>query len=401
MKRFALIFIAVLCCQLLAFTLIPSGEASQNPSRRVPVPNTAEQSTSPPAESPSDRVRPQDRSPQKPQPNRSNQTDQITDPNVMPPTSQNPDQTEDGDTIKIGSEEVQVIFSVIDERGRLVTDLNPAEVVLSENGKKQSFDLFQRSTSLPMILSVLLDVSGSQQFLLDNEKAAVATFFDSFFREGKDYGAILTFHGETEMSIGLTSNLQRLKTSLQKIRREEVFRDDEGGVSNLGTALYDALDTTAREVLNGRTARRLTSQDVRANQTTRPALRRAIFVLTDGVDTASQIELKQALRSVQGLGISIYALGVGDRFRFGSVNQDVLNRLCKASGGRAFYPKDEYELRQNFQQIANELSSQYIIAYSPESAADPNFREIDIQIPKHPEWQVVHRRGYTPEEKNK
>lgn len=301
----------------------------------------------------------------------------------------------DEGTLKIGVELVQVVFSVVDDKNRLVTDLKPSEIELYDNGQPQQIELFQHSNNLPMMLSVLIDVSGSQAFLLPEEKTAVETFFDSFMKEGKDYGALLTFHGETYLNAGLTSNLSRLKRSLQKIKKEEIFRDDEAGVPNLGTALYDAIDITAREVMDGNTARRITASDSGGGGR-RTAIRRAICLLTDGADTASDLTLDQAIRSAQRGGVAIYALGMGDRFRFGNVDQQVLDSLCKETGGRAFYPKSESALRQAFQQIADELSSQYILAYYPNGASDDpkNFRPLEIKIPRESQWRVIHRRGY-------
>jgi Ca-activated chloride channel family protein len=318
-----------------------------------------------------------------------------------------PQDYNEGETLKIGVQLVQVIFSAVDQQNRLITDLKQSEVEVYDNGQPQQLELFQRSNNLPMVLSVLIDVSGSQEFLLPDEKTAVATFFDSFFREGKDYGSLLTFQGETSLAIGLTSNLQRLKTALQRIKRDQTFRDEDGGVPNLGTALYDAIDTTAREVLNGKTAQRITTSDASSAQSSRAAIRRAIFVLTDGVDTASQMKLAQSIRAAQRYGITVYALGMGDRFHFANVDHDVLDQLCQQTGGRAYYPRSEGELRQAFEQISAELSSQYILAYYPSGgnagnagndSANNNFREIDIKIAGRPGCRVLHRRGYLPDE---
>ncbi|KAF0248352.1 MAG: von Willebrand factor type A domain-containing protein, partial [bacterium] len=159
-------------------------------------------------------------------------------------SSNNQDISDDTGTIKIGVDYIQVAFSVVDEKNRLVTDLNPSEVKLYDNGQSQEPEFFQRSNNLPMMLAILIDTSASQQFLLPDEKNAVSTFFDAFFREGKDYGSVLSFNGETSLAIGLTSNLSRLKIALQRVKKDEIFRDDEGGVSSLSTALYDAIDIT-------------------------------------------------------------------------------------------------------------------------------------------------------------
>ncbi|MBL8149205.1 MAG: VWA domain-containing protein, partial [Blastocatellia bacterium] len=238
-------------------------------------------------------------------------------------SQQSPQDYSEGESLKIGVEYVQVVFSVVDEQGRPVTDLTGTQVELLEDGRLQQIELFQKSNSLPMVLSILIDISGSQEFLLPDEKTAVDTFLDNFFRDGKDYGAIATFQGETELISGLTSNLKRLKSSLKRIKRQQSFRDEEGEVSNIGTALYDAIITSCREVLDAKTARRITGDDGSPSSTTRRAIRRAMIVLSDGKDTASDGSIRKAIRNAQRLGISVYALGMGDRFRFSDVDREV------------------------------------------------------------------------------
>lgn len=363
MKRSAELICVVLLCQLLVVSVTVQGFGQESGSSRKRV------------------VTPRPAAPQPPQSATTRSDDE-------------PQEYNEGDTLKIGVELVQVVFTVVDERNRLVTDLDQSEVEVLDAGQRQQIELFQRSNALPMVLSVLIDMSASQEFLLPDEKTAVATFLDSFFREGKDYGSIMTFKGDTNLSIGLTSNLKRLKTALQRIKREQDFRDEEGNSSDLGTALFDSIDIAAREVLDGPTARRITTPtDNTGNQ--RTVIRRAMIVLTDGVDTASQLSLNQALRSAQRYGISVYALGMGDSFRFSNVNTQALDRICKETGGRAFYPKSESELNQAFEQISKELSSQYILAYYPQSGNDAQtFRQIEIRVPRKSGWNVIHRSGY-------
>ncbi|MCS7080497.1 MAG: VWA domain-containing protein [Chloracidobacterium sp.] len=265
-----------------------------------------------------------------------------------------------GDDIAIVADSRGVVFSVVDERGRIVSNLRAEDFEIYEDGRRQTIDLFRTSNDLPLMLAVLIDVSDSQASLLPVEKRAVDVFFDAFFRPGRDYGALLTFGGEVELVNGLTSHLKSLKTALGRIEREQRFRDEDNATPPLGTALYDALDITARETLDGPTARRVINSGG-----IRRAIRRAICVLTDGRDTASQLTLERVATNLRRRGIVVYALGMGDRFRFGAVDRDALEHLCALTGGKMFVPTDEAELEQSFKRIVDDLSGQYIALYRP------------------------------------
>lgn len=265
-----------------------------------------------------------------------------------------------GDDIAIVADSRGVVFSVVDERGRIVSNLREQDFEIYEDGRRQTIDLFRTSNDLPLMLAVLIDTSDSQASLLPVEKRAVDVFFDAFFRPGKDYGALLTFGGEVRLANGLTSHLKSLKTALGRIEREQRFRDEDNATPPLGTALYDALDITARETLDGRTARRVLN-----GGGTRRAIRRAICVLTDGRDTASQLPPERVATNLRRRGIVVYALGMGDRFRFGDVDRDALEQLCALTGGKAFFPTDEADLERSFKRIVDDLSGQYIALYRP------------------------------------
>ncbi|MCS6886443.1 MAG: VWA domain-containing protein [Acidobacteriota bacterium] len=298
-----------------------------------------------------------------------------------------------GDTLKIGVKLVQIIFSAVDERGRPVSDLTEADVEVYENGEQQQIEVFQRSNTLPMLLAVLIDASASQESLLTEEKNAVEAFLDYYFREGRDYGALLTFRGESTLEVALTGNLRRLKTALRRIKQPQNFRDEDDELSALGTALYDAILTTVREILGSNTAARITESD---KSGTRRAIRRAIILLSDGKDTASNSSLKKAIRNAQRFGVSIYTIGIGDSFRYGEVDRATLDSLAVETGGRAYYPVDQKQLEDAFEQIARELSTQYILAYYPASSTD-RFRTVELRI-KRPKVQAVHKKGYSVDE---
>jgi len=303
-----------------------------------------------------------------------------------------PDQEPDQDdgVIKLNTELVDVVFTVLDERSRLAGDIKQDQIDILEDGVPQQVKFFDKNSNVPIMAALLIDLSGSQEFILPQEKDAAETFFQSAFRPGKDYGSLVTFRGETELVQGLTSNIDRLTKSLRRLKRDLVFRADEGPESQ-GTSLYEAIRITTDEILQDKTAKRITEGDDQY----RYVIRRAMVILTDGKDTTSQWTMKQALEQANRAGILIYPIGIGDNFRFGDVDSKILNDMASATGGHAYFPKNEEDLRAAFKEIQQELSSQYVIGYEPKNnRKDGTFRKVEIRLKDRPGWQVVHRSGY-------
>jgi Ca-activated chloride channel family protein len=323
--------------------------------------------------------------------------------------SQEPAEPE-GETIKISTEMVQVAFAVVDGQNRLVKDLKASEVEVYDGGQRQKLELFRRTNSVPIMLSILIDKSASQEAVLNYEKNAIDVFLDSYFRPGVDFCSLGSFQWKLALSCGLTSNHHQLKSALRAIDREQVFRDEEGGVPLLGTALYDAIINTVEGPLSGRTSRSMTGADAnpraasaggdnRPEATTeRRAIRRAIVLLTDGSDTASQASLEDVIKLCQKRGIGIYALGIGDVSRQRQVNNRVLERLTLETGGMAFYPTREDEIERYFQRVMEALSSLYMVAYYPSGGdARSGYRRLEIKVNDRPDVRVIHRNGYESE----
>src|SRR5436305_35631 len=153
------------------------------------------------------------------------------------------------------------------------------------------------------------------------------------------------------------------------------------------TALYDAVYITADEVL--------ARDPVRSSASDDQITRRAVILLTDGVDNASSRKLEEAIDRAWRAGVVIYAIGIGDRFRFEGVREDILRRLSEETGGRAYFPHGPDELLDNFRQVESELRSQYLLAYSPTNGAkDGCLRRIEVRLTNRPDVRVIHRRGY-------
>lgn len=304
---------------------------------------------------------------------------------------------EDDEVIKIDTEVVNVLFTAQDKNRRLLTDLQQADVRLIEDGQPQEIVAFARQVDLPLSLAILIDTSASQERTLPEEKSAAKAFLQSVIRPVKDEVSIVSFTGETTLEQGMTNNLSRLSRAIDKVE----FVPPSGGYIGGGvivggtppisgrnqatqgsTAIWDAIWVTSEEVLK-------TSPD---------KTRRAIILLSDGVNTFGSKKFDDAVQAAQKSEAVIYAIGVGDEF-YGGVDQGVMKKISERTGGRAFFPRDEAELRKAFTQIQIELRSQYLIAYEPSNQKrDGSYRKIQIQIVNSElnkqKVTLTHRQGY-------
>jgi len=322
---------------------------------------------------------------------------------ASPSPTPTPAPTPDDEIIKVDTEVVNVLFTAQDRNRRLLTDLKQTDIRLLEDGKVQDLVAFSRQVDLPLSLAILIDTSGSQERTLPEEKAAAISFLESVVRPAKDEVCIVSFTGEATLEQGFTNNLTRLRRSVGNIRfippsgyigggvmtgTPPISGDNQAVVGS--TAIWDAIWVTSDEILGP------------APEKTR----RAIILLSDGVNTFGKKKLDDAVQAALRAEAVIYSIGIGDNF-FSGVDRGSLNKISERTGGRAYFPKDERELREAFNQIQDEMRSQYLIAYEPTNQnRDGVFRKIAIELTS-PQMQkdkikVTHRQGYfakTPQKK--
>jgi VWFA-related protein len=302
---------------------------------------------------------------------------------VDPPEGEIP--TSD-DPLRLGAELVNVLFTASDASNRIVEDITQQDVVVLEDGRPQQIFTFKREANLPISIALLIDLSGSQEYTFPQEKAAATYFLNSIIRPGKDLAAILTFQDDVDLVQGLTSRVETLNRALDDVQYSRRFGSSSS--RNQATALFDSIYITVDEVLGREEQRSSYATDYSVR-------RRAIVLLTDGADNASSRKLEEAIDRAWRSGVMIYSIGIGDRFRFEGVREDVLVRLSEQTGGRAFFPHSAEELGAQFRQIENELRSQYLVAYNPSNTArDGSFRRIEVRLGGRPDLRVTHRRGY-------
>ena len=221
------------------------------------------------------------------------------------------------------------------------------------------------------------------------------SFLETVVRPSKDEVSIVTFTGDSTLEQGMTNNLSRLRQAVGRVRFVPPSGYIGGGViagtppisgdnqATAGsTAIWDSIWVTSDEVLGP------------APEKTR----RAIILLTDGVNTSGKKKLDDAVQAALRAEAIIYTIGIGDDF-YSGVDKGVLNKISERTGGRAYFPRDERDLRDAFAQIQEEMRSQYLLAYEPKNQArDGSYRTIEIQL-VNPQLQkdkikVTHRQGY-------
>lgn len=311
---------------------------------------------------------------------------QKTKPDQRPSQQDKDDDIESSDeAVKLGTDLVNLTFSAVDQNNRVVSNIQQEEIAVLEDGRPQQIFTFKRETTLPINIAILMDLSGSQEYTFPQEKRAAGEFLRSIIRPDKDSASILTFQDDVDLVQGLTSRVETLNRAFDEIQYSRRF--GAGSSRRQATALYDAVYITADEVLSRDNNRSAASDE---NIT-----RRAVILLTDGVDNASSRKMEEAIDRAWRAGVVIYSIGIGDRFRFEGVREDVLRRMSEETGGRAYFPHGPDDLLDDFRQIESELRSQYLVAYSPtNSSHDGRFRRIEVRLASRPDVRVIHRRGY-------
>ena len=308
---------------------------------------------------------------------------------------------EDDAVEKVETESVNVLFTAQDRNRKLLLTLKPEDIRILENGQPQVISAFSRQVDLPLSLAILIDTSASQERTLPEEKSAAISFLESVIRPEKDEVSVISFTGESTLEQGMTSNLQRLRRSIERVAFIPPSGYLGGGVvTNGGRTPGTPPISGTNQQIQGSTAIWdsiwITSSDVLGPAPERT--RRAIILLSDGYDTFSKKKLDEAVQAAQRAEAVIYSVGIGDNF-YDGVDEGSLKKISERTGGRAYFPRDENELRQAFKQIQDEMRSQYLVAYEPTNRAlDGSYRKIEIQVVnselEKQKVRVSHRQGY-------
>ncbi|HET6670925.1 MAG TPA: VWA domain-containing protein [Pyrinomonadaceae bacterium] len=330
---------------------------------------------------------------EKSRPRRTNESEPAPSPTPVPrePVPQDSD-----DVIRVDTSLTNIFFTAADKHKRFVGHLKQEDVRILEDGRPQEIFTFQQNIDLPLSTAILIDTSASEERTLPDEKAAARAFLEAVMRPGRDEASIVSFTGDVTLEQGFTGNLDRLRRAIDRVEFVPPSGYIGGGVVVGGTppisgqnqalagstAIWDAVWATSNDLLSDA-----------AEES-----RRAIILLTDGEDTISQVKMHDAIERAQKADALIYTIGIGDSYNFG-VNEGALRKISEQTGGRAYFPHSERELREAFAQIQRDLREQYLIAYSPSNKAqDGTYRRIQIEL-INPELRkqnlkLTYRAGY-------
>jgi len=307
--------------------------------------------------------------------------------------AQNVDQE---DVIRTESDITNLPFTVTDKQHQFITTLRAEDVRVLEDGVPQTLFTFQRETDRPLAIAFLIDVSISQEATLPDEKAAARSFIENVIKSNRDQVAILPFTGSAYLEQPLTRDVLNVYHVLERVEvAEPAYLGSGRPLTGIPTgprlpatppegttAIWDAVALTSSNVLSQAPGLR----------------RRAVILLTDGLDTTSRLSLKEAANRALAAETVVYVIGIGNN-KLEGVYRDPLREIAERTGGRAFFPDKKFDMNAAFAEIERELRTQYLIAYSSTNKQhDGAYRKITIEVTnpdlKKQKLQLRHRPGY-------
>src|SRR6266849_4351226 len=276
---------------------------------------------------------------------------------------------------------VNLFVTVRDKSKRIVTDLKQDDFKVSEDGQPQQIAFFSKEVTLPITLAMLRDTSGSEQYMLPSIQDAGGRFIERVLRKG-DEALVMSFDSDVDLLSDFTDDRGQIDRAIRKAR---INVPSAGSIGNnpgpvgsrqiTGTALYDAIYLACNEKLNTE------------------AGRKAIVIVTDAQDEGSKVRLEEAIEAAQRTDTVVHILLVADP-HFGGGNGGVAHKITDDTGGRTISVNSEKHLAEAFDQISEELRSQYTLGYYPSNAThDGKFRTINVDMSNH-DLKVLARKGY-------
>lgn len=291
--------------------------------------------------------------------------------------------------VKVQVNLVDVLFTVLNRRNKLVPDLEKQDFEVFDDKLPQEIRYFSRQTDLPLRIGMLVDTSNSIRERIKFEQDASINFLFSVLRRGRDEAFVMTFDDEPQILQPFTGDAGLL--------RDQILQTRAGG----GTAVYDAIYDACKNEL---------SHPPRPAGDQPDVVRRVMILISDGEDNLSNHTLSEAVEMAQRTSVVIYTISTSTQWiQLSQTDPDklanrkthltdgdkILQDLAEETGGRAFFPYHVDDLDQSFQDIGDELRNQYSIAYIPTNyVVDGRYHRIRIEVPDHKGYQVRARRGY-------
>jgi VWFA-related protein len=284
---------------------------------------------------------------------------------------------------------VDVLFTVLNRRNKLVPDLQKEDFQIFDEKSPQEIRYFSKQTDLPLRIGMLVDTSNSIRDRIKFEQDASINFLFSVLRRGRDEAFVMTFDDEPQVVQAFTGDAGLL--------RDQIMQTRAGG----GTAIYDAIYDACQNQL---------SHPPRPPGDQPDVVRRVMILISDGDDNLSTHTRGEAIEMAQRTSVVIYTISTSTQWiQLSQTDPDklanrknhltegdkILQTLADETGGRAFFPYHVDDLDQSFQDIGDELRNQYSIAYIPTNyVLDGRYHRIRIEVPEHKGYQVRARRGY-------
>lgn len=289
-------------------------------------------------------------------------------------------------TLKVNVDVVNLFFNVKEKEknGRLLPNLLKDDFQVFEDGAPQTIKYFKSESNLPLTLGIMLDTSFSQDRVLPIEKEVGAQFLQRTLRK-EDEAFLISFDVNVDLLQDYTNNERDIRRGMDaaKINGGGMVGGIPGigqgpvPVSNpKGTLLYDAVFLAAHDKLRNEVGRK------------------ALIMLTDGEDQGSQLKLQDALEAAQKADTIIYVLLISDRGVAMGTGPGLMKKLCEETGGRVINVGNNQEkLQKAFDEISDELRSQYNIGYTPTNDKhDGTYRKVEVKTKEG--YKVQSRKGY-------
>jgi len=281
--------------------------------------------------------------------------------------------------IRVQVQLVNLFATVRDDKRRLVPDLAREEVRVFEDGQEQKVEFFQRQTDLPLTIGLLIDTSISQENTLNIEQEAATRFFQRVLQP-KDLAMVMSFDVDVTLLTGFTNDVDRLERAIGRAHINAPYSPINPGplppgLQSGGTNMFDAIYLACTD------------------QLAREAGRKALIVITDADDTGSKIPLKEAVEVAQRTDTVIHIILIADTRNYRK-DSGTARKFADETGGRVIEPRDEQRLSEAFDQIVEELRSQYTIGYTPTNAQrDGSYRKVKLEATRKG-IKVLTRKGY-------
>ena len=294
-------------------------------------------------------------------------------------------------TLKLNVNLVDVVFTVKDKAGNLVPHLTRDDCTVSEDKQPQTLKSFVAETHQPLTLGILLDTSGSQAHVLPLEQEAGSQFLERVLKP-RDEAFLLSFDVDVNLLQDYTSSSRQLARAMSKAEINTAGGNGAVGIPGAGggtiptigkprgTLLYDAVYLAATQKINQETGRK------------------AMILLTDGEDAGSRAKINEAIAAALRSNVMVYAVLIADRDFYresGYSGHSAMKKITEETGGRLMdVGSNGKKLEAAFQQIEDELRTQYVAAYAPSNTRlDGSFRKLDVECrPNGMKVQV--RKGY-------